>query len=126
MSGKARPCDYCGQSTALLSCRADSTKLCLSCDREVLSTNQLFSKHTHTLLCDSCDHSPATILCSTESSILCQNCDWETHNPALSSLHDRRPKPQTQSLRFKSPTQLKYVVKVSDWVVLNWSKLGVT
>ncbi|KAL2345377.1 hypothetical protein Fmac_006662 [Flemingia macrophylla] len=91
MSGKARPCDYCGQSTALLYCRADSAKLCLTCDREVHSTNQLFSKHSRTLLCDSCDHSPATILCSTESSVLCQNCDWETHNPALSSLHDRRP-----------------------------------
>ncbi|TKY61826.1 Zinc finger protein CONSTANS 13 [Spatholobus suberectus] len=87
----ARPCDYCGHSTALLYCRADSAKLCFSCDREVHSTNQLFSKHTRTLLCDACDDSPATILCSTEASVLCQNCDWEKHNPALSSLHERGP-----------------------------------
>ncbi|KAL3029883.1 hypothetical protein AAZX31_03G189600 [Glycine max] len=92
MSGEARSCDYCGHSTALLYCRADSAKLCFSCDREVHSTNQLFSKHTRTLLCDACDHSPATILCSTDTSVLCQNCDWEKHNPALSdSLHERRP-----------------------------------
>lgn len=88
----ARPCDYCGHSTAVLYCRADSAKLCFSCDREVHSTNQLFSKHTRTLLCDACDDSPATILCSTDTSVLCQNCDWEKHNPALSdSLHQRRP-----------------------------------
>ncbi|KAK7337399.1 hypothetical protein VNO77_17970 [Canavalia gladiata] len=88
---EVRACDYCGHSTALLYCRADSAKLCFSCDREVHSTNQLFSKHTRTLLCDACDHSPATILCSTETSVLCQNCDWEKHNPSLSSLHERRP-----------------------------------
>ncbi|KAK7284713.1 hypothetical protein RJT34_19465 [Clitoria ternatea] len=86
-----RHCDYCGHSIALLYCRADSAKLCFSCDREVHSTNQLFSKHTRTLLCDACDNSPATILCSTETSVLCQNCDWEKHNPSLSSLHERRP-----------------------------------
>ncbi|XP_061369366.1 zinc finger protein CONSTANS-LIKE 13 [Gastrolobium bilobum] len=87
-SHKVTPCDYCGHTTAVLYCRADSAKLCLSCDREVHSTNQLFSKHTRTLLCDVCDDSPATILCSAESSVLCQNCDWEKHNL---SLHERRP-----------------------------------
>ncbi|KAI9119379.1 hypothetical protein K1719_010054 [Acacia pycnantha] len=86
-----RPCDYCGGSTGILYCRADSAKLCFSCDREVHSTNQLFSKHTRALLCDACDNSPATILCSTESSVFCQNCDWERHNLSLSVVHDRRP-----------------------------------
>ncbi|KAF7818242.1 zinc finger protein CONSTANS-LIKE 13 [Senna tora] len=86
-----RPCDYCGDATALLYCRADSAKLCFSCDREVHSTNQLFSKHTRALLCDACHDSPATILCSSETSVLCQNCDWERHNLSLSSVHDRRP-----------------------------------
>ncbi|CAL0302458.1 unnamed protein product [Lupinus luteus] len=89
-----RPCDYCGHTIALLYCRADSAKLCFSCDREVHSTNQLFSKHTRFLLCDICDDSPATIFCSTESSVLCQNCDWEKHNNnknSMSSTHERRP-----------------------------------
>ncbi|XP_054790693.1 zinc finger protein CONSTANS-LIKE 13 [Prosopis cineraria] len=86
-----RLCDYCGDSTGLLYCRADSAKLCFSCDREVHSTNQLFSKHTRALLCNACDGSPATILCSTESCVFCQNCDWERHNLSLSLVHDRRP-----------------------------------
>lgn len=91
-----RPCDFCNKSTAILYCRADTAKLCLSCDREVHSTNQLFTKHTRSLLCDSCDSSPAAIFCSTDAAVHCQNCDWETHNKTNSnsnspSTHDRRP-----------------------------------
>lgn len=89
-----RLCDFCGDATALLYCRADSAKLCLTCDREVHSTNQLFTKHTRWLLCDSCDSTPATIFCCTHSSVLCQNCDWEIHtntNSSLPAVHDRRP-----------------------------------
>ncbi|MED6155258.1 hypothetical protein PIB30_003442 [Stylosanthes scabra] len=85
------PCDYCNSSRSVLYCRADSAKLCFACDREVHSTNQLFSKHTRTLLCDSCYDSPASILCSTESSVLCHNCDWESHNLSLPTLHERGP-----------------------------------
>lgn len=88
---KQRVCDYCGDSMALLYCRADSAKLCFSCDREVHSANQLFTKHTRSQLCDACDEAPASIFCSTESSVLCQNCDWERHNLSSSSVHDRRP-----------------------------------
>ncbi|KAA8543151.1 hypothetical protein F0562_021354 [Nyssa sinensis] len=91
MGTKNRICDFCGESLALLYCRADSAKLCLACDREVHSTNQLFTKHTRSRLCDSCDSSPASILCSTDNFILCQNCDWERHSRPLTSLHDRRP-----------------------------------
>ncbi|CAI0447805.1 unnamed protein product [Linum tenue] len=86
-----RLCDYCNQATAVLYCRADSARLCLACDREVHSTNQLFTKHTRWLLCDACDASPASIFCETERSVLCQNCDWETHRHSFSSLHSRRP-----------------------------------
>ncbi|KAJ4956601.1 hypothetical protein NE237_013384 [Protea cynaroides] len=84
-------CDFCGESLAILYCRADAAKLCFSCDREVHSGDPLFRKHTRSLLCDSCDSSPASIFCSTESLVLCQNCDWDTHGQTLSSLHDRRP-----------------------------------
>ncbi|XP_073040707.1 zinc finger protein CONSTANS-LIKE 13 [Primulina eburnea] len=85
-----RLCDFCNESTALLYCRADSAKLCLNCDREVHSTNQLFAKHSRCLLCDSCDSSPASIFCCSESVVLCQNCDWETHKD-VRCIHDRRP-----------------------------------
>ncbi|XP_076892257.1 zinc finger protein CONSTANS-LIKE 13-like [Bidens hawaiensis] len=101
-----RLCDFCNQSTALLYCRADTAKLCLSCDRQVHSTNPLFTKHTRSLLCDSCDNSPASIFCSTHAVVHCSNCDWETHNNNInindndfdnnniksgSPVHDRRP-----------------------------------
>ncbi|XP_065861283.1 zinc finger protein CONSTANS-LIKE 13 [Euphorbia lathyris] len=87
-----RLCDYCNQSVALLYCRADSARLCISCDRDVHSTNQLFSKHTRSLLCDGCHSSPASIFCQTHHSVFCQNCDWETHNFSLSNpVHNRRP-----------------------------------
>lgn len=91
MTTQKRLCDYCNESTALLYCRADSAKLCFSCDREVHSANQLFTKHTRSQLCDACDVSPASIFCSTESRVLCQNCDWERHSLSLSPVHDRRP-----------------------------------
>ncbi|XP_042476997.1 zinc finger protein CONSTANS-LIKE 13-like isoform X2 [Macadamia integrifolia] len=85
-----RLCDFCNESLAILYCRADTAKLCFSCDREVHLGNPLFRKHTRSLLCDCCDSKPASIFCSTENIVLCQNCDWETHD-VLSSLHDRRP-----------------------------------
>lgn len=85
-----RLCDFCNESKALLYCRADSAKLCFSCDREVHSTNPLFKKHNRSLLCDSCSSSPSSIFCCTESAVLCQNCDWEVHQN-LGSIHDRRP-----------------------------------
>ncbi|CAN4091503.1 unnamed protein product [Withania somnifera] len=91
-SQRQRLCDFCGNNTALLYCRADSAKLCFTCDREVHSTNQLFAKHTRWLLCDLCDSSPASILCCKDSCVLCQNCDWESHYQlSVSSVHERRP-----------------------------------
>ncbi|KAK6937434.1 B-box-type zinc finger [Dillenia turbinata] len=88
---QGRLCDFCGERTALLYCRADSAKLCIICDRDVHSTNPLFKKHTRTLLCDACDSFPVSVICVTESSVFCQNCDWERHNRTLSCVHDRRP-----------------------------------
>ncbi|XP_051142277.1 zinc finger protein CONSTANS-LIKE 13 [Andrographis paniculata] len=85
-----RCCDFCNEPKALLYCRADSAKLCLNCDREVHSTNQLFKKHSRALLCDSCNSAPSTIFCRTDSVVLCQNCDWETHKN-FGAVHDRRP-----------------------------------
>ncbi|EXC34703.1 Zinc finger protein CONSTANS-LIKE 13 [Morus notabilis] len=90
-SSQRRLCDYCDDTTAVLYCRADSAKLCFSCDREVHGTNQLFAKHARSQLCDACDDAPASIFCTAESSVLCQNCDWERHNDTVSVVHHRRP-----------------------------------
>ncbi|XP_077232598.1 zinc finger protein CONSTANS-LIKE 13-like [Tasmannia lanceolata] len=84
-------CDHCSETQALLYCRADLAKLCLSCDRQVHAANPLFAKHTRFQLCDSCSSNPASIRCSTENLLLCQNCDFDSHSHSHSSLHDRRP-----------------------------------
>ncbi|RYQ96942.1 hypothetical protein Ahy_B08g092887 [Arachis hypogaea] len=39
------PCDYCDSKTAVLFCRPDSAKLCISCDQHVHSANALSLKH---------------------------------------------------------------------------------
>ncbi|GKV12068.1 hypothetical protein SLEP1_g23270 [Rubroshorea leprosula] len=88
---KQRICDYCNESAAMLFCRADTARLCVSCDRHVHSANQLVTKHLRWQLCDACSESPASIFCETEHSVLCQNCDWERHNFSVSLLHHRRP-----------------------------------
>ncbi|KAI3747028.1 hypothetical protein L6452_09470 [Arctium lappa] len=80
-----RLCDFCNKSTTIMYCRADTTKLCLSCDREVHSTNQLFIKHTRALLCDGCDSSLTSIFFSTDVAVHCQNRDWEAHSKTNSN-----------------------------------------
>ncbi|XP_030462888.2 zinc finger protein CONSTANS-LIKE 13 isoform X2 [Syzygium oleosum] len=89
--GGKRPCDYCGESTALLYCRADSARLCFACDREVHSTNPLFAKHSRSLLCDACDAASASLFCEAERLLLCQNCDWDRHSGGGGAAHNRRP-----------------------------------
>ncbi|KAK9136998.1 hypothetical protein Sjap_007592 [Stephania japonica] len=91
---RRRLCDFCGVSTAVLYCRADSAKLCFSCDHQVHSTNPLFKNHTRSHLCDSCDANPSSIHCFTHNAVLCQNCDWASHGRGCSgsaAQHDRRP-----------------------------------
>ncbi|BAT95673.1 Zinc finger protein [Vigna angularis] len=88
---KQSTCDYCGDFTALLYCRADSAKLCFFCDRKVHFPNQIFSKHSRTQLCDGCADSPASVLCYTENSVFCHHCDCQNHNNhLLSRQHQRR------------------------------------
>ncbi|KAH9329333.1 hypothetical protein KI387_001441 [Taxus chinensis] len=72
-------CDFCGEVTALLYCRADSAKLCLSCDQRVHSANSLAKKHVRSQLCDKCGEEAVTIRCATDNAVLCQECDWEIH-----------------------------------------------
>lgn len=85
-------CDYCGGRPAVLYCRADSAKLCLSCDQHVHSANALSKKHTRSQICDNCGAEPASVRCSTDGLVLCQECDWDAHGScAVSAAHDRCP-----------------------------------
>ncbi|KAL0421616.1 UNVERIFIED_CONTAM: Zinc finger protein CONSTANS-LIKE 14 [Sesamum latifolium] len=83
-------CDFCGERPAILYCRADSAKLCLSCDQHVHSANALAKKHLRSQICDNCAAEPASIRCATDGLVLCQECDWDAHGScAVSAAHDR-------------------------------------
>ncbi|EPS60174.1 hypothetical protein M569_14629, partial [Genlisea aurea] len=83
-------CDFCGDRRAILYCRADSAKLCLSCDHHVHSANGLSRKHVRSQICDNCAAEPAASRCATDGLVLCQDCDWDAHGVcAASAAHDR-------------------------------------
>ncbi|KAL3818730.1 hypothetical protein ACJIZ3_004635 [Penstemon smallii] len=85
-------CDFCSERAAILYCRADSAKLCLSCDQHVHSANALSGKHVRSQICDNCAASPAAVRCATDDLVLCQECDFDAHGGcAASAAHDRRP-----------------------------------
>ncbi|XP_020275076.1 zinc finger protein CONSTANS-LIKE 13-like [Asparagus officinalis] len=85
-------CDFCSNSKAILYCRADDARLCLSCDRHVHQANSVCSRHPRALLCNSCSSAPSSIFCSSDGLVLCSNCDFEAHSrDGLSAHHGRRP-----------------------------------
>ncbi|KAG0452566.1 hypothetical protein HPP92_025230 [Vanilla planifolia] len=51
-------CDLCGEALAVVYCRPDSARLCLSCDRKVHAANTVSSKHNRSLLCEFCQAAP--------------------------------------------------------------------
>ncbi|KAL1314573.1 hypothetical protein HN51_041378 [Arachis hypogaea] len=85
------PCDYCDSKTAVLFCRADSAKLCISCDQHVHSANALSLKHVRSQICDNCRNEPAAVRCATDNLVLCNDCDSDAHNSSsvAISLHAR-------------------------------------
>lgn len=85
-------CDFCNESKAVLYCRADTARLCLSCDRHVHLANSVSSKHPRSLLCNSCSSAAASILCSSHgpAQVFCSNCDFEAHYHRPGP-HERRP-----------------------------------
>ncbi|KAL2903767.1 Zinc finger protein CONSTANS-LIKE 14 [Bienertia sinuspersici] len=84
-------CDFCNQETAVLYCRADTAKLCLSCDQHVHSANTLSKKHVRFSLCDTCGSQPSSVKCFTHNLLLCQDCDFDLHQNSnvFVSPHDR-------------------------------------
>nr|UOF76520.1 CONSTANS-like protein [Olimarabidopsis pumila] len=83
-------CEFCGERTAVLFCRADTAKLCLPCDQHVHSANLLSRKHVRSQICDNCRKEPVTVRCFTDNLVLCQECDWDVHGSCSSSVaHER-------------------------------------
>ncbi|KAG9446273.1 hypothetical protein H6P81_012401 [Aristolochia fimbriata] len=87
---KKIPCDFCGEASAVLYCRADSAKLCLVCDRHVHSANALSLKHVRSQICDNCRAAPVSVRCATDGLVLCQDCDWDSHGSStVAAAHHR-------------------------------------
>ncbi|XLR48296.1 hypothetical protein HN51_032526 [Arachis hypogaea] len=84
-------CDYCDSKTVVIFCRADSAKLCISCDQYVHSANALSLKYVHSQICNNCRNEPAAVRCATDNLVLCNDCDSDTHNSSFvaSSIHAR-------------------------------------
>jgi hypothetical protein len=71
-------------------CRADSARLCLSCDRHVHGANALSQRHSRTLLCHGCNMHPAGVRCASCRTCFCQTCDDETHNSSMAASQHKR------------------------------------
>ncbi|PSS14430.1 Zinc finger protein like [Actinidia chinensis var. chinensis] len=69
-------CEFCWVLGAVVYCKSDSARLCLSCDSVVHSANQLSRRHTRSLLCDNCGSQPAIVRCLFRKMSLCESCDW--------------------------------------------------
>ncbi|GMI88439.1 B-box domain protein 10, Constans like 12 [Hibiscus trionum] len=68
-------CDFCRGERAVVYCKSDSARLCLSCDGCVHSANLLSRRHARSLLCEKCNSQSAVVRCLDEKLSLCQDCD---------------------------------------------------
>lgn len=83
-------CEFCSEACATVHCRADSARLCLTCDRHVHGANALSKRHPRTLLCHSCNVRPAVVRCSSCHSSFCETCDDNKHKFALGTDQHQR------------------------------------
>ncbi|XWS68514.1 hypothetical protein CRYUN_Cryun04dG0096900 [Craigia yunnanensis] len=81
-------CDFCRGVRAVVYCKSDSARLCLSCDGCVHSANLLSRRHARSLLCEKCNSQSAVVRCLDEKLSLCQDCD--SNGNGCSSLGPRR------------------------------------
>ncbi|XVF66958.1 hypothetical protein PTKIN_Ptkin10aG0081800 [Pterospermum kingtungense] len=81
-------CEFCRGVRAVVYCKSDSARLCLSCDGCVHSANLLSRRHARSLLCEKCNSQSAVVRCLDEKLSICQNCDWNGNG--CSSLGHRR------------------------------------
>ncbi|KAL6188034.1 hypothetical protein ACLB2K_039428 [Fragaria x ananassa] len=87
----ARICDFCSTSSAAVHCKADAAHLCLSCDSELHSANQVVNRHPRTILGDSCNYLSAYDGCLDHGDgvLLCHLCDRSSRVTTSSPVHQR-------------------------------------
>ncbi|CAN0924875.1 Zinc finger protein CONSTANS-LIKE 14 [Linum grandiflorum] len=69
-------CEFCNSRAAVLHCAADSANLCLICDTQVHSANDVSLKHSRSPLCQICGKQSASFHCGTKL-VVCKECDWK-------------------------------------------------
>ncbi|PKU85993.1 Zinc finger protein CONSTANS-LIKE 12 [Dendrobium catenatum] len=67
-------CNLCGARRALIYCKSDQARLCLSCDASIHSANTISSGHIRAQLCDCCNSHQANFLCHDDHLALCSLC----------------------------------------------------
>lgn len=77
---KVAKCDFCEEQRAFLYCKADSARLCLTCDHHVHSANPLALKHARAPLCECCKERVATLQCEEETRFFCTTCEQGEHD----------------------------------------------
>uniref|UniRef100_A0ACD5WR89 Uncharacterized protein n=1 Tax=Avena sativa TaxID=4498 RepID=A0ACD5WR89_AVESA len=90
------PCYFCGDTPAVVYCRADAAGLCLPCDRHVHGANTVSSRHARAPLCAACRAAGASVRRGA-ARFLCSDCDFDENRcgagqdgePPPLLLHDR-------------------------------------
>lgn len=90
-------CYFCGDTPAVVYCRADAAGLCLPCDRHVHGANTVSSRHARAPLCAACRSTGASVRRGGDGGVrfLCSDCDFEEHHRGAAQdgepplLHDR-------------------------------------
>ncbi|CAM0907315.1 unnamed protein product [Alopecurus aequalis] len=89
-------CHYCGDTPAVVYCRADAAGLCLPCDRHVHGANTVSSRHARAPLCAACRAAGASVRRGGAARFLCSDCDFDENRRSAAAqggepplLHDR-------------------------------------
>ncbi|CAN1126666.1 Zinc finger protein CONSTANS-LIKE 14 [Linum perenne] len=82
-------CEFCNSRAAILHCGADSANLCLICDRQVHSANDVSLKHSRSPICQICGKHSASLHCS--KLLVCKDCDQKKQDDLDDSVPCRNP-----------------------------------
>jgi hypothetical protein len=83
-------CYFCGDTPAVVYCRADAAGLCLPCDRHVHGANTVSSRHARAPLCATCRDAGASVRRGGAARFLCSDCDFdECRRGGEPVMHDR-------------------------------------
>lgn len=88
----ARPCDGRHAVQSVVYCHSDAKCLCMSCDKQVHSANEVASCHERVHVCEVCKSASTVLTCCADAPTLCTTCDAKVHSAnTLAQRHQRVP-----------------------------------